>query len=134
MDTEYLNHTIVRVGESPYGHLPSQLRVRRGTANTIEIEDLICEAESGFWFATVAFAQAVATKDFGVVNRSAQAIFENAATLEDLAHSASLGGRPHYRIDHSYRTRLGRLLSNFQPGIKYCMATASSRAPRPCCR
>ena len=30
----------------------------------------------------------------------------------------------------SYRTRQGFLLSNFQPGIRYCMPLASSRAPR----
>src|ERR1700677_2630043 len=30
------------------------------------------------------------------------------------------------------RTRQGRLLSKVQPGIRYCMAAASSRAPRPC--
>ena len=29
-----------------------------------------------------------------------------------------------------YRTRQGFLLSNFQPGIRYCMPLASSRAPR----
>ena len=32
------------------------------------------------------------------------------------------------------RTIAGILLLNFQPGIRYCMAMASSRAPRPCCR
>jgi len=30
-----------------------------------------------------------------------------------------------------YRTKLGRLLSNFQPGKKNCIAAASSRLPRP---
>src|SRR5580704_17834969 len=30
------------------------------------------------------------------------------------------------------RARQGRLLSNAQPGFRYCIATASSRAPRPC--
>ena len=30
----------------------------------------------------------------------------------------------------NYRTRQGFLLSNFQPGIRYCMPLASSRAPR----
>ena len=34
-------------------------------------------------------------------------------------------------ILRSYLTRHGRLLSYFQPGIKYCMPTASSRAPSP---
>ena len=33
----------------------------------------------------------------------------------------------------SYRTRHGRLSSNVQPGIRSCMAIASSRAPSPCC-
>ena len=34
----------------------------------------------------------------------------------------------------SQRTMQGRLGSNVQPGIRYCIAIASSRAPRPCCR
>ena len=34
---------------------------------------------------------------------------------------------------HVQRTRHGRLGSNFQFGIRYCIAIASSRAPRPCC-
>ena len=32
---------------------------------------------------------------------------------------------------NSQRTRQGRLLSNFQPGIRYCIACASLRAPSP---
>src|SRR6516162_9013364 len=37
----------------------------------------------------------------------------------------------HQRMRHQ-RTRDGLLLSNFQPGIRYCIAIASSRAPSPC--
>lgn len=33
-----------------------------------------------------------------------------------------------------YRCMQGFLGSNVQPGNRYCMATASSRAPRPCCK
>ena len=36
-------------------------------------------------------------------------------------------------LAHSQRSSAGRLGSNFQPGMRYCMATASSRAPSPCC-
>ena len=32
------------------------------------------------------------------------------------------------------RSSAGRLGSNFHPGTRYCMAIASSRDPRPCCR
>ena len=32
------------------------------------------------------------------------------------------------------RTMQGSLLLNVQLGIRYCMAMASSRAPRPCCK
>src|SRR5689334_8580227 len=37
------------------------------------------------------------------------------------------------RVVHNaaYRTRDGRLGSNFHPGMRYCIAIASSRAPRP---
>ena len=43
----------------------------------------------------------------------------------DLAHEVLL------EVADAQRTMQGRLLSNFQPGMRYCMATASSRAPSP---
>jgi predicted dehydrogenase len=93
LDTEYLNHTSAHVGDSPYGYLPSQLRVRRGTANNIAFEDIVCGTGSGFRFAAEAFAETVAAKDFAAIDRAAKASLDNAATLEALARSAKLGER-----------------------------------------
>ena len=47
------------------------------------------------------------------------------------------GGRSeisHGKVLRVQRTRQGRLGSKVQPGIRYCIARASSRAPRPCRR
>ena len=93
IDTEYINHTSSYPGESPYGYLPSQLRVRRGTANTIAFEEIKSPTGSGFRFAAEAFADLVATADFAVIERHAQASLDNAATLEAMARSARLGER-----------------------------------------
>ncbi|MHB1199253.1 MAG: Gfo/Idh/MocA family protein [Polaromonas sp.] len=93
LETEYLNHTSSHIDQSPYGYLPSQLRLRRGTANTVAFEDIASDAGSGFRFAAEAFADAVATKDFAAINQAAQASLDNAATLEALARSAKLDER-----------------------------------------
>ncbi len=93
LETEYLNHTSSQLGESPYGYLPSQLRVRRGTANTVAFEDVRCATGSGFRFAAETFADLVATGDFTTINHLAQASLDNAATLEAMARSARLGER-----------------------------------------
>ncbi len=94
IETEYLNHTGALAGGRPdnaYGYLPSQLRVRRGTANTIPFEDIQCGSGSGFRFAAEAFARVVAEADFAAIERAAQASLDIAATLEALARSARLG-------------------------------------------
>lgn len=91
MDTEYLNHTGQAAGDNPHGYLPSQLRVRRGTANTIAFEDMVTDAGSGFRFAAEAFAKMVAEQDFAAMERAARASLDNAATLEALARSARSG-------------------------------------------
>ena len=44
IETEYQNHTSLSEDSSPFGYLPGQLRVRRGTANTVPFEDLVCGA------------------------------------------------------------------------------------------
>lgn len=93
LETEYLNHTSTQGVASPYGHLPSQLRVRRGTANTVAFEEITCATGSGFRFAAEAFADRVATGDFATISRSAQASLDNAATLEAIGRSARLGER-----------------------------------------
>ncbi len=91
IDTEYLNHTSTQAGGDAFGYLPSQLRVRRGTANTIPFEDIRTGVGSGFRFAAEAFANVVAQRDFAAVERAALASLDNAATLEALAASARLG-------------------------------------------
>jgi predicted dehydrogenase len=91
IETEYLNHTGTQAGAHPWGYLPSQLRLRRGTANTIPFEDVVSGSGSGFRFAAEAFAKVVAEQDFAAVARAAAASIDNASTLEALARSARLG-------------------------------------------
>jgi predicted dehydrogenase len=93
LETEYLNHTSTQGVASPYGYLPSKLRVRRGTANTVTFEEITCATGSGFRFAAEAFSDLVAASDFATINRSAQASLDNAATLEAIGRSARLGER-----------------------------------------
>ena len=91
IETEYLNHTTAPGTVSPYGYLPSQLRVRRGIGNTVPFEDIITGTGSGFRFAAEAFATVVRAQDFAAIERAAQASLDNAATLEAMASSARLG-------------------------------------------
>lgn len=91
IETEYLNHTGQQAGGHPWGYLPNQLRVRRGTANSIPFEAIESGTGSGFRFAAEAFARLVATRDFEAMGRAADASLDNAATLEALARSARLG-------------------------------------------
>ena len=91
IETEYLNHTSTQAGGHPWGYLPSQLRVRRGTANSVPFEAVRSGVGSGFRFAAEAFARVVAEQDFAAVGRAAQASLDIAATLEALASSARLG-------------------------------------------
>ncbi|MDM0112592.1 Gfo/Idh/MocA family oxidoreductase [Variovorax sp. J22R133] len=88
IDTEYLNHTSDTAGGHVHGYLPSQLRVRRGTANTVPFEVIASPSGSGFRFAAEAFAKVVREKDFDAIDRAAQASLDNAATLEAIAQSA----------------------------------------------
>jgi predicted dehydrogenase len=100
IETEYLNHTSTQTSGHPHGYLPSQLRVRRGIANSVGFEEVTCGVGSGFRFAAEAFARVVAESDFAAIERAAQASLDIAATLEALAASARLGravdvvGRP----------------------------------------
>jgi predicted dehydrogenase len=91
IETEYLNHTARRAGDNPHGYLPSQLRVRRGIANTVPFEDITSGVGSGFRFAAEAFANVVARRDTAAIERAAQASLDIAATLEAIAQSARLG-------------------------------------------
>ena len=91
LETEYLNHTCPLGETNPYGYLPSQMRLRRGTANTIAFEDISSHTGSGFRFAAEAFAKVVEEGDFAAIERAAQASLDIAATLEALAKSARSG-------------------------------------------
>ena len=88
IETEYLNHTSDEAGGNSFGHLPSQMRLRRGTANTVPFEDIRSPCGSGFRFAAEAFATVVAARDFAAIERAAAASVDNAATLAALAASA----------------------------------------------
>jgi len=91
IETEYLNHTSAQAGGHPHGYLPSQLRVRRGTANSIPFEAIHSGTGSGFRFAAEAFAEVVVGRDVAAIARAAEASLDNAATLEAMARSARLG-------------------------------------------
>ena len=91
IETEYLNHTSEQAGGHAWGYLPSQLRVRRGTANSIPFENIDAGTGSGFRFAAEAFARVIAARDVEAIERAAQASLDNAATLDALARSAKLG-------------------------------------------
>ena len=94
VETEYLNHTSDQKNNSPvhpWGYLPSQMRVRRGTANSIPFEDIQSATGSGFLFAAEAFAKVVAEKDFAAIERAASASLDIAAALEAIAQSARTG-------------------------------------------
>ena len=91
IETEYLNHTSAPGEIRPHGYQPSQLRVRRGIANTIAFDEVRSEAGSGFRFAAEAFAAKVAAQDFAAIALAGAASLDIAATLEALAASAQLG-------------------------------------------
>lgn len=91
IETEYLNHTAPAGQGHPHGYLPSQMRVRRGTANTIAFEDVVSATGSGFRFAAQAFARVVRSGDMAAIERAARASLGIAATLQALQASARSG-------------------------------------------
>ena len=93
VETDYLNHTADEAGTDARGWLPSQMRLRRGTAGSTPFETITAPAGSGFRFAAEAFAKVVAERDFGAIERAAAASIDIAATLEAIALSAH-EGRP----------------------------------------
>jgi predicted dehydrogenase len=80
IETEYVNH--------PSAEVPSQLRIRRGVANTIPFEEIRSSYGSGFAYCVEAFARVVAARDFAAIERAAAASLDIAATLEAIAQSA----------------------------------------------
>jgi predicted dehydrogenase len=91
IDTEYLNHTSGETQGHPYGYLPSQLRVRRGIANTIAFEPVDAPTGSGFLFAAESFARMVRSNDTAAIEYYAQTSLDNAATLAAIIASARAG-------------------------------------------
>lgn len=91
IETEYLNHTAEPGVPHPLGFLPSQMRVRRGVANTVPFETICSPPGSGFRFAAEAFARVIAQRDTAAIARAAQASRDIATTLEALARSAREG-------------------------------------------
>jgi predicted dehydrogenase len=91
IETEYLNHTSAQSGGDRFGYLPSELRVRRGIANSVPFETVHSAVGSGFRFAAEFFARVIRERDFAVIDRAARASLDNAATLEAIARSARTG-------------------------------------------
>ena len=91
IETEYLNHTSAQAGGDGFGYLPSELRVRRGVANSIPFETIQRGVGSGFRFGAEAFARVIGEGDFAAIDRAARASLDNAATLEAIARSARTG-------------------------------------------
>jgi predicted dehydrogenase len=85
IETEFLNHTSAAI--------PSQLRIRRGIANTIPFEDIAAPVGSGFVFEAEAFAAMVRQNDPAALEAEARFSIDVAATLEAIAKSAR-SGRP----------------------------------------
>jgi len=90
VETEYLNHTS-DLHTHPWGYLPSQLRIRRGTANSIAFENIQSATGSGFRFAAEAFAKAIRTHDMQAIERAAAASHDIASTLDAIQSSAKTG-------------------------------------------
>jgi predicted dehydrogenase len=90
VETEYLNHTS-DLHTHAWGYLPSQLRVRRGIANSIPFEDVPSASGSGFRFAAEAFAHVVREGDIAAIERAAAASHDIAATLDAIRTSARTG-------------------------------------------
>lgn len=90
IETEYLNHT----GDDdkhPWGYLPSQLRVRKGTAFSIPFEEIHAPTGSGFRFAAEVFAKLIVDQDYAAIERAATASMDIVATLEAIARSSRSG-------------------------------------------
>ena len=83
IETEYINH--------PSDAVPSQLRIRRGIANTIPFEDIAAPNGSGFRYEAEAFAAMIRTNDAAGFEEAARFSVDIAATLEAIAKSARSG-------------------------------------------
>ena len=84
IETEYLNHTNIP-------GVASQLRIRRGVANSIPFEEITSATGNGFRFEAEAFADVVRRRDFSAIERASVASIDIAHTLETIAQSAKTG-------------------------------------------
>ena len=100
IETEDLNHTSAQADGDRFGYLPSELRIRRGVANSIPFETIHGGVGSGFRFAAEAFAKVIAAEDFAAIDRAARASLDNAATLEAIARSARTGSSADIPVSH----------------------------------
>ena len=83
LETEYINH--------PSAAVPSQLRIRRGIANTIPFEDVAAPFGSGFRYEAEAFADMIRRNDAAAFEAAAQFSIDIATTLEAIGESARAG-------------------------------------------
>jgi predicted dehydrogenase len=90
IETEFLNHTSEDPNH-PLKYLPSLLRVRKGFAGTLPLEEVTSATGSGFAFCAEAFAKVIHAQDFAAIERAAEASCDIAATLEAIGQSAKLG-------------------------------------------
>jgi predicted dehydrogenase len=91
IDTEYLNHTSAQTQGDQHGYLPSQMRVRRGIAQSVAFEPVTSQTGSGFFYAAESFARMIRTHDTAAIAFYAQASLDNAATLAAIIDSARTG-------------------------------------------
>lgn len=91
IETEYLNHTAASGQAHPLGFQPSQMRLRRGIANTVPLAPVSAPPGSGFRFEAEAFARLVRERDHAAAARAAQASIDIAAMLEAIAAAARSG-------------------------------------------
>ena len=99
IETEYLNHASDRPEGDAHGYLPSLLRIRRGTLQSLPFEAVSTPSGSGFRFAAEAFADLVARHDLAAAQQAARASIDIAATLDAIALSARTGQAVELRID-----------------------------------
>ncbi len=90
IETEFLNHTSEDPNH-PLKYLPSLMRVRKGFAGTIALEEVKSATGSGFAFCAEAFAKLIHTRDFAAIERAASASCDIAATLEAIGLSSRCG-------------------------------------------
>jgi predicted dehydrogenase len=88
IETEFLNHTS---SDPTQAHQASQMRLRRGFAGTIPLENIQSATGSGFAFCAEAFAKVIHDQDFAAIEHAAQASCDIAVTLEAIALSARSG-------------------------------------------